>query len=102
MRYQGNAGDKAGDGTELSGVGLVWKTEWPPSRASPLPHLTAFQSWNSVKCGSGLAREGSDSVSSEHHTISLRIHSTTDVRCGTQPNTSRARWPRTRLLDPKP
>ncbi|TSD75356.1 hypothetical protein FFI16_002630 [Pseudomonas sp. KBS0710] len=29
----------------------------PPSRASPLPHLTAFQRWNSVKCGSGLARE---------------------------------------------
>ncbi|KAA8706532.1 hypothetical protein FIV38_03560 [Pseudomonas proteolytica] len=29
----------------------------PHSRASPLPHLTAFQRWNSVKCGSGLARE---------------------------------------------
>ncbi|MQB18015.1 hypothetical protein DXU77_23570 [Pseudomonas lactis] len=28
------------------------------SRASPLPHLTAFPCWNSIKCGSGLAREG--------------------------------------------
>ncbi|MCK3828820.1 hypothetical protein FW800_09065 [Pseudomonas sp. 910_23] len=27
------------------------------SGASPLPHLPAFQSWNAVKCGSGLARE---------------------------------------------
>ncbi|TVT93152.1 hypothetical protein FPT15_01585 [Pseudomonas sp. RGB] len=32
----------------------LWR---PPSRASPLPHLNAFQRWNSVKCGSGLARE---------------------------------------------
>jgi len=28
------------------------------SRASPLPHSAAFQSWNSVECGSGIAREG--------------------------------------------
>ncbi|TFY89775.1 hypothetical protein DYL59_10575 [Pseudomonas kairouanensis] len=34
----------------------------PLSRASPLPHLNAFQSWNSVKCGSGLAREGAGTV----------------------------------------
>ncbi|MGR3887046.1 hypothetical protein FW764_08765 [Pseudomonas sp. 1152_12] len=33
-----------------------------PSRASPLPHSTAFQRWNSVKCGSGHAREGCASV----------------------------------------
>ncbi|TVT89258.1 hypothetical protein FPT15_21220 [Pseudomonas sp. RGB] len=33
-----------------------------PSRASPLPHLTAFHCWNAVKCGSGLARERGDSV----------------------------------------
>ncbi|AZP70124.1 hypothetical protein EJJ20_06620 [Pseudomonas poae] len=33
------------------------KTVARPSRASPLPHLTAFQPENAVKCGSGLARE---------------------------------------------
>src|SRR5476649_452298 len=34
------------------------KTASRPSRASPLPHSTAFQRWNLVKCGRGLAREG--------------------------------------------
>ncbi|RQO59585.1 hypothetical protein DBR46_05330 [Pseudomonas sp. KBW05] len=40
----------------------VFKTESPASRASPLPHLTAFQRMYSVKCGSGLAREGANRI----------------------------------------
>ncbi len=36
------------------------------------------------------------------HTISSRIHSTTEVRFGAQPNSSRACLPRTRLLEPRP
>ncbi|TFY87010.1 hypothetical protein DYL59_19825 [Pseudomonas kairouanensis] len=35
----------------------------PPSRASPLPHLTEYPLWNAFKCGSGLAREEATSVS---------------------------------------
>ncbi|MQB14240.1 hypothetical protein DXU77_03770 [Pseudomonas lactis] len=35
------------------------------SRASPLPHLFLVRHDNSVKCGSGLAREGRDAVFSQ-------------------------------------
>lgn len=105
----GIAGNKAGNGTEMRSVVPVKRqgrlTGMPRSRASPLPwfdRYTRYRGVNTVKCGSGLAREGCTTVSRRHQTISRRIHSTTDVRLGAQPNNSRACLPRTRLLEPRP
>ena len=54
--------------------------------------------WGCCAAQRGQAR----SPQGRRHTISLRIHSTTDVRFGAQPSSSRACLPRTRLLEPRP
>ncbi|RQO58272.1 hypothetical protein DBR46_08165 [Pseudomonas sp. KBW05] len=66
----------------------------PHSRASPLPHLTAFQSWNTVKSGSGLAREEARPVTT-NQTASNRSRNlpiSSRVCAAASNSRSRANW----------